>query len=175
MNGKKLLVVVDYQVDFVTGSLGFEGALALEDAICEKIRAYKRAGDEVVFTLDTHEQKYLFTNEGKHLPVKHCIKGTSGHKLYGKVGALSDGCTVIEKATFGGLGLAEHISRSDYSDIELCGVVSNICVLSNAVIAKAASPDSQIIVDAACVAAPDSQMHEKALDILRGLHVNIIE
>ena len=171
---KKLLVVVDYQRDFVDGALGFEGAKALEKPILDKIHEYAASGNDVVFTLDTHEQKYLLTNEGKHLPVKHCIKGTAGWELYGRVERVADGMTKIEKPTFASLGLAEYIKNKNYSTIELVGVVSNICVISNAVIAKAASPESDILVDATLVASNDATLHNKALDILENLHVTVI-
>ncbi len=170
---KKLLVVVDYQRDFVDGALGFDGAKALEMPIYNKIREYISTGNDVVFTMDTHEQKYLLTQEGKKLPIKHCIKGTSGWELYGKVDRIADGLTKIEKPSFGSLELAEYISRGEYSLIELVGVVSNICVISNAVIAKAASPESEIFVNAKLVASNDESLHSKALDILENLHVTV--
>ncbi len=170
----KLLIVVDYQKDFVDGALGFEGAKVIEDALCEKINSYIRTGDEVVFTLDTHEQKYLFTNEGKHLPVKHCIKGTAGWQLYGKVARLAEGRKCFEKPTFPSLELAKYIEGKGYKSIELAGVVSNICVLSNAVMAKSAAPDCQIIVDSATVASNDTEMEQKCFDILRNLHVEVL-
>ena len=109
MASKKLLIVVDYQRDFVDGSLGFAGAEKLEQPICDKIREYTAAGDDVIFTMDTHEQKYLLTNEGRHLPVKHCIKGTPGWPLYGKVADLAAGRTHIEKPSFGSVALAEWL------------------------------------------------------------------
>jgi len=171
---KRLLVVVDYQKDFVDGALGFEGAKAIEDKLCDKINSYIRSGDEVVFTLDTHEQKYLLTNEGKHLPVKHCIKGTSGWQLYGKIARLAEGRTQFEKPTFPSLELAKYIEGKGYKTIELAGVVSNICVLSNAVMAKSAAPDCQIVVDSACVASNDGDMEQKCFDILQNLHVEVL-
>lgn len=174
MAGKKLLIVVDYQRDFVDGSLGFAGAEKLEQPICDKIRGYTAAGDDVIFTMDTHEQKYLLTNEGKHLPVKHCIKGTPGWQLYGKVADLAAGRTLIEKPTFGSVALAEWLKGKHYSVIELCGLVSSICVISNAVIAKAASPESEIIVDARCTAGADERLHREALDIMKNLHVQVV-
>ncbi len=173
MAKNKLLVVVDYQVDFVTGSLGFEAAMAIEPAICAKIEEYIKNGDDVVFTLDTHSQKYLLTDEGRNLPVKHCIKGTPGHKLYGKVEMLARNRLQIEKPTFPSLELAKFIEGKDYCEIELCGVVTNICVISNAVMAKAAAPDCKISVDAACCASNDAAMETLSYDIMRNLHVTV--
>ncbi len=170
----RLLIVVDYQNDFVDGALGFEAAKAIEGAVCDKINSYLREGDEVVFTLDTHEQKYLFTVEGKHLPVKHCIKNTIGWQLHGKVASLAEGRKCFEKPTFPSLELAQYINGKGYKSIELIGVVSNICVLSNAVMAKAASPDSRIIVDASCIASNDPEMEQKSIDVMRNLHIEVI-
>ena len=170
----RLLIVVDYQKDFVDGALGFEAAKAIEDSICNKINQYLREGDEVVFTLDTHEQKYLFTNEGKHLPVKHCIKGTPGWQLFGKVARLAEGKKAFEKPTFPSLELANYIAANKYKTIELAGVVSNICVLSNAVMAKSAAPDCQIVVDSKCVASHDPEMEQKCFDIMRNLHIEVL-
>lgn len=175
MRAKKLLVVVDYQHDFVDGTLGFEEARALEEPLCERIRSYLADGDDVVFTMDTHEQKYLLTNEGRHLPVKHCLRGTAGWELYGKPAQLARPEKRIEKPSFGSMALAEYLkANGPFASVELCGVVSNICVLSNAVIAKAASPESEILVDRRLIASPDKKLEEEALDILENLHVTVL-
>lgn len=169
----KLLVVVDYQVDFVTGALGFEAAKALEDNICAKIEAYRAGGQDVVFTLDTHEGGYLATEEGKNLPVAHCIRGGEGWALYGRTAGLLKDAPQFEKPTFPSLELAEYLKGRDYGEVELVGIVSNICVLSNAVMVKAALPNAHIVVDAACTASYDTDLHEKALDVLGGLHIEV--
>ena len=135
---KKLLIVVDYQNDFVSGSLGFEAAKRIEDAVCEKIRAYQAAGDDVVYTLDTHGPSYADTQEGRKLPVAHCLRGTPGWELYGKAADLLRGCPAFEKPVFGSADLFDWLRGRKYGSIELCGVVSNICVLSNAVLARTA-------------------------------------
>lgn len=172
---KKILIVVDYQNDFVTGSLGFEKAVALEKAICEKIEQYQKNKDEVVFTFDTHGQDYLQTREGKNLPVSHCIKNSKGWNLHGKVADLCDqDHRCFNKETFGSMELAEYLKKDEYDEIELIGVVSNICVISNAVLAKAAVPEAEIIVDASCTASFDEILHQKALDVMKGLHIKII-
>ena len=170
----KLLVVVDYQNDFVNGSLGFPGAEKLEKPILKKIQQYLIDGDEVVFTLDTHASNYLDTEEGKYLPVPHCIKGTDGHKLYGNVARISKFASAIfEKGTFGCEALGEYILDGRYEVIELCGLVSNICVLSNAVIAKTAAPYAHIIVDARCTGCADPELNDKALDVMQSLQIEI--
>jgi nicotinamidase-related amidase len=169
----KLLIVVDFQNDFVDGSLGFPMADKLHPKICGKILAYKKANQTVCFTLDTHETDYEKTQEGKKLPIPHCIRATSGHELYGEVRALSEGCLQFEKNTFGSGLLYEWLRKNSFDSIELVGLVSNICVIANAVLAKTALPEAQIIVDAACTASCDSVLHEKALDILEGLQVTV--
>lgn len=169
-----LLVVVDFQNDFVNGSLGFPGAKKLETPILKKIQKYLIDGDEVVFTLDTHASNYLDTEEGRNLPVPHCIKGTDGHKLYGNVARISKFASAIfEKGTFGCEALGEYILDGKYENIELCGLVSNICVLSNAVIAKTAAPYAHIIVDAKCTSCADKELNEKVLDIMETLHIEV--
>ncbi|MFZ2537514.1 MAG: isochorismatase family cysteine hydrolase [Oscillospiraceae bacterium] len=172
---KKLLVVVDYQNDFVTGSLGFEKAVSLEKSICNKILAYRKNNDTIVFTLDTHTKNYMQTQEGKNLPVEHCIKGTEGVKLYGKINELvTESDHFIEKGTFGASGLADYLKEEKFISIEFVGVVSNICVISNAVIAKTTQPEALIIIDASCVASFDDSLNEKALDVMQGLQMKII-
>ena len=169
-----LLVVVDYQNDFVNGSLGFSGAEKLEVPIMEKIQKYLIDGDEVVFTLDTHASNYLDTEEGRNLPIPHCIKDTEGHKLYGNVARISKFASAIfEKGTFGCEALYEYILDGKYDTIELCGLVSNICILSNAVIAKTAAPYAHLVVDARCTSCADPELNEKALDMLQSLHVEV--
>ena len=182
---KRLLVVVDYQNDFVDGALGFEGAELLEEPICRKIDEYREAGDVVSFTFDTHHKDYLETQEGTKLPIPHCIEGTPGHGLYGKVAEkIEDNDPTYYKPTFGSAELffrlsklqeiADSVGTLPFESIELVGLVSSMCVLSNAVMARAACPNTPIIVDAACTAAPDPETNEKALDILEGLQIQVI-
>ena len=138
---KRLLIVVDYQIDFVSGSLGFEKAKNLDLPISNKIKEYRNNGDEIAFTFDTHDNNYLNTFEGKHLPVSHCIINTIGHDLYGNVGLNYDKNDItFYKNTFGSDELYEFLKTNKYESIELVGLVSNICVLSNAVLARTAQP-----------------------------------
>lgn len=172
---KKILIIVDYQNDFVSGSLGFQDAVLLEDQIAEKIKDYRKNGWEVAFTYDTHESNYLNTQEGRKLPVPHCLKNTEGWRLYGKIAALcrtEDKC--FEKPAFGSMQLAEYLADKQYDCVEFAGVVSNICVLSNAVLAKAALPEAEIRVDAACTASNDARLNQEALDIMKELQIEII-
>lgn len=168
---KKLLIVIDYQKDFVSGALGFDGAEKLEEGIASKIEEYKN--DEIVYTLDTHRENYMDTQEGKKLPIPHCIKGTEGHELFGKIKKLLEGKKCFEKNTFPSLELGKYLEGKDYDVIELCGLVSSICVISNAVIAKAACPDAEIVVNSALTASADSELHQKALDVMRGLQITV--
>lgn len=171
----KCLIVVDYQIDFVTGSLGFAKAEAIEENIAAKISKYRADGGDIIFTFDTHGENYMETSEGKKLPVPHCISGTSGHGLYGKAAALkldTDKC--IYKPSFGSGELMDYLRSKNYEAVELVGIVTNICVISNAIIAKTALPESNVIVDAACTASNDDALHEAALDVMQGLQIDVI-
>ena len=172
---KKCLIVVDYQNDFVSGALGFPEAAALERRIADKIQEYRSCGGEVMFTFDTHTPEYLLTREGRYLPVPHCIGGSEGHKLYGEVGKLcdtEDWCFI--KYTFGSDALYDFLKQNRFQSIELVGVVTNICVMANAVLAKTAQPETDILVDASCTASNDRMLHEKALDVMESLQIEII-
>lgn len=171
---KRLLVVVDFQNDFVCGSLGFEKAKELEKVILEKINEYKN--DDIIFTLDTHEDDYLNTIEGEHLPIKHCIKGTFGHEIYGKIKEISKNYPCIEKETFASKELLHFIENKSfiYESIEICGLVSDICVISNAIIAKAASPKSKILVDKKATSSANLQMQEMVFKVMQNLHIEVI-
>ena len=171
---KKLLVVVDYQNDFVDGALGFKGAELLADTIKEKIENYLNSNNDVIFTLDTHNEKYMDTHEGKNLPVIHCVKGSEGWKVNKKVDYLDKAIKVFEKPTFPSLDLANYLKDSDYEEVELCGLVSNICVISNAVMVKSALPNANIFIDAKATDSFDKVLQEKCFDVLEGLHIKVI-
>lgn len=172
---KKIFIVIDFQNDFVNGALGFEDAEKLDDIIAAKIEEYRANGWEIAFTFDTHGEDYLETREGQKLPVAHCVKGTHGWQLFGKTAGclrMQDKCFL--KPTFGSLELGEYLRNGGYSGVELAGLVSNICVLSNAVIAKAALPEAEIYIDRRCTAGQDESMTQKAFDILAGIHIDIV-
>ncbi len=175
---KKLLIVVDYQKDFVSGALGCPYAAELEERIAEKIKAYHKMGEngQVIFTMDTHDPNYMETQEGKNLPVPHCIKGEDGWQLYGKVAeAKAEDDLSFEKPTFGSLALADYLrdKANQYESVEFTGVVSNICVISNMAMVKAAMPEVPQFVDAACIASNDKAMQEAALAVMETIHVNV--
>lgn len=170
---KKLLIVVDYQKDFVDGALGFPGAETLAAPIQKRIEAYRQAGDEVVFTFDTHAPNYMETQEGKNLPVPHCIEGTEGWELYPPLKVLA-GEKVFYKRTFGSAELLDHLRENTYEQIELVGLVSSICVISNAILAKAAQPETPIVLDSALTKGHDLELHEAALKVMAGLQIKIL-
>lgn len=171
---KRLLVVVDYQNDFVDGSLGFAGAEMLDSVITDKIKRYRADAQDVVFTQDTHYEDYLSTNEGIHLLVKHCICGTRGHEFYGETALNTGNSPVFEKNTFGSDKLFDYLREHRYDSVELCGLVLGICVLSNAILAKTALPEAEIIVDAAATAGNDRNFDLKVLGVLRGLQIEVL-
>lgn len=172
---KRLLIVVDYQRDFVEGALGFPGAEALDGPIADRIAAYRAAGDDVAFTLDTHGPDYPATEEGQWLPAAHCLRGSPGWSLYGRTGeARRPEDPVFEKETFPSLALGEWLRERDYGQVELCGLVSHICVLSNAVMVKAALPNAHITVDARLTASYDPALHQKVLDVLEGIQIAVL-
>ena len=173
---KKLLLVVDYQKDFVDGALGFPGAEKLDGPIAEKIEAYHAAGDDVAFTLDTHQENYLDTQEGKKLPVPHCIMNSAGLQLYGKTGQALDRSRdmVVCKPTFPSLWLGNWLKERGYDRIELVGLVSYMCVLSNAIVAKAALPEAELVVDASCTAGADQRLHRNALELMETLQITVV-
>jgi len=169
----RALVVVDYQVDFVTGSLGSPYAEAIEGNIVSKIKEYLGSGGKVFFTMDTHNSDYLRTDEGTHIPVEHCIKGTPGWHIFGEAAGYQSRGRTIEKGTFGCLSIVDELRGFD--QIEICGVATNICVIANAVILKTAYPDSKVMIDPKCVASYDPDLHGKALEIMRSLSIDILD
>jgi nicotinamidase-related amidase len=171
----RLLIVVDYQNDFVTGSLGFPGAESYYHRIVTLIRAYEEAGDDVVFTRDQHDANYLHTEEGRNLPIPHCLKGTDGLKFYGDIENLCKPHMVFEKETFPSLALGEWLTKKDYAEITLVGLDLSICVLSNAVIAKAGCPNAHIKVDLSASGCADAETTRVAVLELKRLEVEVAD
>jgi nicotinamidase-related amidase len=169
---KKLLVVVDMQNDFISGSLGTKEAEAIVSNVKRKIEEYEAAGDEIVFTLDTHEDNYLETQEGKNLPVKHCIRGTDGWEIDDRLKEFQG--KRFEKVTFGSMTLGEYAAEKEFESIELAGLCTDICVISNAMIIKAAVPETPVIVDASCCAGVSPESHENALNAMKVCQIKVI-
>ncbi len=164
----KTLIVIDMQNDFIDGSLGTAEAEAIVDNVKKKIEMYEAAGDEVIFTRDTHHEDYLDTNEGKHLPVVHCIENTDGWQISDKLH--TEGHRIINKPSFG----YTKWSRYDFEEVEIVGLCTDICVVSNALILKALFPDIKISVDESCCAGVTPESHEAALKTMSMCQIEII-
>ena len=168
----KVLVVVDMQNDFIDGSLGTEEAVQIVDKVREKIKKFTGT---VIYTMDTHYDNYFETKEGKNLPVKHCIKGTEGWNI--REGIYDGKSLVVEKNTFGSNELVEELKKIDSKDriesIELIGLCTDICVVSNSILIKTSFPENDVIVDSKCCAGVTSQSHRNALETMKMCHIEI--
>jgi len=165
---KKTLIVVDMQNDFIDMALGTAEAVAIVPAVKKKIREYADRGDEIIYTRDTHGENYLETPEGKKLPVPHCIKGTKGWEIAD--GLYVEGSRIIDKPNFGWPGWRDEALY----DVELVGLCTDICVVSNALIIKATFPEAQIKVDRSCCAGVTPESHEAALTTMQMCQIDVI-
>lgn len=166
---KNTLIVIDMQKDFIDGSLGTKEAVGIVENVKAKIEEYKSAGKEIIYTRDTHfDDTYMDSFEGRHLPVKHCIKDTEGWQIY--EGLYVEGSKVIDKLTFGYVPWNEF----DFIDVEICGLCTDICVVSNALIIRANNPEMDILVDASCCAGVTPEKHEAALEVMRSCQIEVI-
>ena len=165
---KKTLLVIDMQNDFIDGSLGTKEAENIVEHVRRKIAAYRDAGDEIIFTRDTHQVNYLDTNEGKHLPVVHCVEGTRGWQIAD--GLEVPGAIYIDKPQFG----FTDWKKFDLEEVELVGLCTDICVVSNALIIKALYPEIRVSVDASCCAGVTPESHEAALLTMKMCQVEIL-
>ena len=167
---KKVLIVVDMQNDFIDGSLGTPEAVSIVENVKAKIRSYPP--EAVIATMDTHGPDYLSTQEGRSLPVEHCIKGTDGWRIRPDIAVLLDGAVTVEKPTFGSMELAKRLTAMpDLEEIELIGLCTDICVVSNALLLKAAAPEVRISVDPACCAGVTPEKHRAALETMRSCQI----
>ena len=164
----KTLIVIDMQNDFIDGSLGSKEAVAIVPQVKEKIDAYRENGDEVIFTRDTHHENYLNTNEGHYLPVVHCIENTKGWEI--REGLYFEGAEIINKPSFGYTGWKEKT----FEEIEIIGLCTDICVVSNALILKALFPEIKISVDPKCCAGVTPDSHNAALETMKMCQIEII-
>ncbi len=171
---KKILIAVDLQNDFIDGALGTKEAQAIVKNAIEKIKSYP--SENIYATRDTHGENYMDTNEGRHLPVEHCIKGTDGWEIQGEIKKALQGARVIDKPTFGSKELAELLmaeNEKEPIEIELIGLCTDICVISNALLLKAYMPEVNISVDSSCCAGVTPESHDKALDTMRMCQVDV--
>ena len=167
----RTLIVVDVQNDFVNGSLGSEEAQAIIPNVKKKIEEYHNRGDQIIFTRDTHYDDYLNTLEGRKLPVKHCVFGTKGWKVVSDLGVPN--CGYVNKSTFGTLQWRNMTWIGD-GDIDLVGLCTDICVISNALILRAVFPKTEITVDASCCAGSTPEKHKAALEVMKSCQINVI-
>jgi nicotinamidase-related amidase len=158
---QEVLIVIDMQKDFLTGELANPLAETVTKNVREKIQSYRAQGKEVIFTRDTHGDDYMNTQEGKNLPVPHCIKGTDGWELV--EGLAKDTDKIFNKPTFGSIELAQYVKEKKFSSVELVGVCTDICVVSNALLIKAHCPEISVSVDGACCAGVTKESHDAAL------------
>ena len=163
----KTLIVVDMQNDFIDGSLGTKEAQEIVPKVKEKIKEYQERGDEIIFTRDTHQSDYLSTPEGKKLPVEHCIEGTHGWEIAD--GLYREGCEIVNKPTFGYTGWDEH----DFEEVELIGLCTDICVISNALLIKALYPEIKVSVDPKCCAGVTPESHDAAIATMKMCQVDM--
>ena len=170
---KKVLVVVDMQKDFIDGALGTEEAVAIVDNVVELVKSFD---GEVIFTRDTHGDDYLETQEGRNLPVVHCIKGTDGWQLDKKLQVLrTDSMKIFDKPTFGSVALAEYLRQDkEIEHVMLAGLCTDICVISNALLIKANMPEVEISVIEKCCAGVTPQSHANALEAMKMCQVKIV-
>ena len=178
MKDRKILVAVDLQNDFIDGALGTKEAEAIVPAAAARIREWREDGAEVFATLDTHEENYAETQEGKRLPVAHCIRETEGWQLNPVIREALGDCILVEKPTFGSIRLPELIREKigDGKDatIELIGLCTDICVVSNALLLKAAFPEATIRVSSGCCAGVTPEKHKAALETMASCQIDIL-
>lgn len=181
----KILIMIDMQNDFLTGVLGNGQTAAVVPAVCEKVRRYlAESKAPLIYTMDTHVENYLSTQEGRNLPVTHCIKDSHGWQLDSRLKAITDSqperTVKIEKGTFGAENLPECVKDisqqygEEIEEIELVGVCTDICVISNAMLLKAFFPETLITVDSSCCAGVTPQSHQNALEAMKMCHIRVI-
>ncbi len=170
----KILIVIDMQQDFVYGALGSPEAQAIVPAVAEKIRSFD---GQVIFTRDTHQEDYMNLQEGRFLPVVHCVEDTEGWEIIPELKEASEGktCMIYNKPTFGCTDLAHDLlaehQNTAIDSIEIIGVCTDICVVSNALMLKAFMPEVPMYVDASCCAGVNPAAHEAALSTMKSCHI----
>ena len=170
MSVKRLFVVVDMQHDFVDGALGTPEARAIVPAVAALLKAERAAGSAVAFTMDTHGEDYLSTQEGRRLPVPHCIRGTRGWEVIPELD--TQDARIFEKGAFGSLKLARY--AQDFGEVLLCGVCTDICVVSNALLIKAFAPEARVMAAEHACAGVTPAAHDAAIATMRSCQVEIV-
>ena len=172
---RRILIVIDMQNDFIDAALGTKEAVAIVEAVKDKIRSYPAT--DVIATMDTHGENYMQTQEGKYLPVPHCIRETEGWQIRPDIADLLTEAKIYEKPTFGSTALAadlRDLSEKEEIEIELIGLCTDICVVSNALLLKAVMPEVKISVDASCCAGVTPEKHLAALETMRSCQIQVI-
>ena len=179
---KKILIVVDMQHDFIQGSLGSSDSLNIVENVVKKIESYNERNDLIIATLDTHTSEYLETLEGKKLPILHCIEGTEGHSLDERIKkSLNANAIYVKKATFGSLRLGniieEYLEKANLDakdiEIELVGLCTDICVVSNAILLRAMFPNTTISVSSSCCAGTSKERHNASLEVMKSCQIDV--
>ena len=173
---KKILLVIDMQNDFIDGALGTPEAVAIVENVKAKILSYPK--ENVFATRDTHTDLYMDTQEGRNLPVPHCIRGTKGWEIRPDIAELIFADHIIDKPTFGSTQLAKLMEILEHREdegieIELIGLCTDICVVSNALLLKATLPETPISCDASCCAGVTPAKHAAALETMRSCQIKI--
>ncbi len=171
---KKLLIIVDYQNDFVKGVLGSKQAIKIRTPICKEIEKYVKNKDQIIFLQDTHDKKYLWSIEGKNLPIKHAIKGSKGWEICEPLNQYVTKSNCYNKPTFGSLKLVDYLTKYKFESIQVCGLLTNMCVIVNAIIAQTCQPNTKIFINKKLVASNNKILEEAAFKILKNLFINII-
>jgi len=171
-----VLIVVDMQNDFVSGALGTKEAVEIVPYVVSRVTEGMNRGEKILFTRDTHETDYPETQEGRNLPVPHCVRGTDGWEIIPQLTEYTKGCTIVDKPTFGSVDLPRILA--DYGDVDevtLCGLCTDICVISNAMLVKAAFPEATVTVDGTCSAGVSEESHRTALQAMRAVQIEVVE
>lgn len=171
---KKILIVVDYQTEFVTGKFGFLQAESIERNIAEKIKKYRKDNSAIAFTLDTHKDKVLYQFSGEAYSAKKCVGKHHEWRLFGSINDLcrkDDLCFI--KSTFASTELLEYLRKKNLQEIELAGVSADICVLANAVISKTACPKAKITVDRNCIASSEQRLFDSAVEVMKSMNITV--
>lgn len=174
----KLLLVIDMQNDFVTDALGTPEAVEILPNVVARLEKAKEEKETVIFTRDTHHENYMETQEGRNLPVPHCIEGTKGWEIVDALTPFTKDCMIIDKPTFGSSKLAEVLSKLDAEEpiekITLIGLCTDICVISNAMISKATLPEVLIVIEEACCAGVSVESHKRALEAMQVCQMQVV-
>ena len=170
----KLVIVVDMQNDFIDGALGTKEAVSIVPNVVSYLDKLNDDNVTLVFTRDTHDEDYLDTREGRKLPVKHCIIGTKGWELCDVLKPYSEKCVIFDKPTFGSIDLQQFVLQNNFDEIEIMGLCTDICVISNAMLVKAALPEAKVVVRSDCCAGVSVESHQNALNAMAVCQIEIV-